>query len=194
MDKPKVDRRRVAILLSGRGSNMQALVAAAQSGSASFDIALIASDKPDAPGIGWAAAQGLPTFTHAASATAKAAHEQAVDDALRDAGAEFVALAGYMRILSGDFVARWAGRILNIHPSLLPKYKGLNTHARAIDAGDKVAGCSVHIVTEELDAGDVLGRAVVPILPGDSAETLGARVLAAEHRLYPRLLSEYVAR
>ncbi|MBA4047867.1 MAG: phosphoribosylglycinamide formyltransferase [Sphingomonas sp.] len=187
-------KRRLAILLSGRGSNMQALVAAAQAPSAAFEIALIASDKPDAPGIGWATEQGLPTFTHAGATTAKAEHEAAIDTALQAAGAEFVALAGYMRILSGDFVARWAGRILNIHPSLLPKYKGLNTHARAIDAGDKVAGCSVHIVTEALDAGEVLGRAVVPILPGDTAEALAARVLVAEHRLYPRLVSEYVTR
>lgn len=187
-------KRRVAILLSGRGSNMQVLVAAAQAPAAVFEIALIASDKPDAPGIAWAAGQGLPTFTHAATTASKAEHEAAIDAALRDADTEFVALAGYMRILSGDFVARWAGRIINIHPSLLPKYKGLNTHARAIDAGDKVAGCSVHIVTEALDAGEVLGRAVVPILPGDTAAALATRVLAAEHRLYPRLLSEYVGR
>lgn len=191
-------KRRVAILLSGRGSNMQALVAAAQADAAAFEIALIASDKPDAPGIAWAADQGLPTFTHAAArpatATSRAEHEAAIDAALRNAGTEFVALAGYMRILSGDFVARWAGQIVNIHPSLLPKYKGLNTHARAIDAGDKVAGCSVHVVTEALDAGEVIGRAVVPILPGDTAEALAMRVLVAEHRLYPRLLSEYVRR
>ncbi len=191
-------KRRVAILLSGRGSNMQALVAAAQADAAAFEIALIASDKPDAPGIAWAADHGLPTFTHAAAhpatAASKAEHEAAIDAALRNAGTEFVALAGYMRILSGDFVARWAGQIVNIHPSLLPKYKGLNTHARAIDAGDKVAGCSVHVVTEALDAGEVIGRAVVPILPGDTAEALAMRVLVAEHRLYPRLLSEYVRR
>ena len=124
----------------------------------------------------------------------KAAYEAEVDAALRDAGCEVIALAGYMRLLSDDFVARWRGRIVNIHPSLLPKYKGLDTHARAIAAGDAVAGCSVHIVTEELDAGELLGQAEVPVLPDDSAETLAARVLAAEHRLYPQVLKEFASR
>jgi phosphoribosylglycinamide formyltransferase-1 len=114
--------------------------------------------------------------------------------ALREAGAEINALAGYMRLLSDEFVAEWRGRIVNIHPSLLPKYKGLDTHARAIAAGDGEAGCSVHIVTEELDAGEVLGQARVPVLPDDDAETLAARVLVEEHRLYPRVLADFAAR
>ncbi|MBX9796752.1 phosphoribosylglycinamide formyltransferase [Sphingomonas sp.] len=187
-------RRKVAILLSGRGSNMQALVAAAREATCPYDVVLVASDKPGAPGIAWAAEQGLPTFAVSTKGRAKADYESEIDARLRDAGAEFVALAGYMRLLSDDFVARWRGRILNIHPSLLPKYKGLDTHARAIEAGDKTAGASVHVVTEDLDAGEVLAQAVVPILPGDTPATLGARVLAAEHRLYPRTLAQFVSR
>ena len=180
----------VAILLSGRGSNMVALVEQAQG----YTVALVASDKPDAPGIGWAQDHGIATFALAPKGIGKAAYEAALDEALRAAGVETIALAGYMRLLSDDFVARWRGRIVNIHPSLLPKYKGLDTHARAIAAGDEVAGCSVHIVTEELDGGAVLGQAEVPIEAGDTPDTLAARVLAAEHRLYPRMLAEFVAR
>lgn len=173
---------------------MQAIVGAAEAGHAPYEIALVASDKPDAAGIAWADERGIPTFTCARNDRTKAEHEAAIDTALRDAEIAFIALAGYMRVLSAEFVARWEGRILNIHPSLLPKYKGLDTHARAIEAGDKVAGCSVHIVTAELDAGEVLGRAVVPILAGDTPEMLAQRVLKAEHRLYPRLLAEFVSR
>jgi len=124
----------------------------------------------------------------------KLAYEAAISAALREAGAEIVALAGYMRLLSDEFVAEWRGRIVNIHPSLLPKYKGLDTHARAIAAGDEEAGCSVHIVTEELDAGEVLGQAEVPIQDGDTADLLERRVLAAEHQLYPSVLNEFVMR
>ena len=156
-----------------------------------YEVALVASDKPDAAGLAWAAARGLPTFALSPKGIGKPAYEAAIDLALREAGVEVIALAGYMRLLSDGFVADWRGRIINIHPSLLPKYKGLNTHARAIAAGDQVAGCSVHLVTEELDGGEVLGRAEVPILPGDTPDTLAQRVLEAEHRLYPRILSEF---
>jgi len=180
---------RIAVLISGRGSNMQALAAA--QGDA-YRIVLVASDRPDAAGLAWAREQGLPTFALSPKGIGKPAYEAEVDRALREAGAERIALAGYMRLLSDAFVARWRGRIINIHPSLLPKYKGLDTHARAIAAGDPVAGCSVHVVTEELDAGTVLGRAEVPIHPDDTADTLAARVLAAEHRLYPTVLKEFV--
>jgi phosphoribosylglycinamide formyltransferase 1 len=180
----------VAILLSGRGSNMQALVGQARG----YRVVLVASDKPEAPGLAWAAEHGLPTFALSPRGIGKPAFEAALDAALRDAGAEVIALAGYMRLLSDAFVAAWRGRIVNIHPSLLPKYKGLDTHARALAAGDAVAGCSVHLVTEELDAGEVLGRAEVPVLPGDTPDTLARRVLAAEHRLYPQILSEFVSR
>lgn len=179
---------RVGVLISGRGSNMMALA------EAGIDIALVASDKPDAPGIAWARERGLATFVLSPKGVGKPAYEAAIDAALRDAGVEVIALAGYMRLLSDDFVARWRGRIVNIHPSLLPKYKGLDTHARAIAAGDGVAGCSVHVVTEELDGGAVLGQAEVPILPGESADTLSTRVLAQEHVLYPRVLKEFVSR
>ena len=169
---------------------MMALVEQAQG----YTVALVASDKPDAPGLAWAADHGLATFALSPKGIGKAAYEAALDEALRQAGVETIALAGYMRLLSDAFVARWRGKIVNIHPSLLPKYKGLDTHRRAIEAGDAVAGCSVHLVTEELDGGAVLGQAEVPIGPTDTAETLAVRVLAEEHRLYPQVLAGFVAR
>lgn len=158
-----------------------------------YTVALVASDKPDAAGLAWARERGIATFALSPKGIGKAAYEAALDAALRGAGVGTIALAGYMRLLSDDFVARWRGRIVNIHPSLLPKYKGLDTHARAIAAGDAVAGCSVHVVTEELDGGAVLGQAAVPIAPGDTPDTLAARVLTAEHGLYPRVLAAFVA-
>ena len=181
---------RVAVLLSGRGSNMQALVEQARG----YTVALVASDKPDAAGLAWARERGLATWALSPKGIGKAAYEEQLDAALRDADVEVIALAGYMRLLSDAFVARWRERILNIHPSLLPQYKGLDTHVRAIGAGDAEAGCSVHLVTEELDGGAVLGQARVPVLPGDTAETLAARVLVEEHALYPRILAEFVTR
>jgi len=187
-------KAKVGILISGRGSNMIALAEAARDPACPFKITLVASDKPEAPGLAWARDHGLRTFAQSPKGLPKAEYEAAIDSALRAAGTEYVALAGYMRLLTDDFVARWRGRIVNIHPSLLPKYKGLDTHQRAIDAGDTIAGCSVHIVTEELDGGDVLGQAEVPILPGDTADTLATRVLAEEHRLYARALADFVAR
>jgi len=159
-----------------------------------YEVVVVASDKPEAPGLIWAREHGIPTFALSPKGIGKLAYEAAISAALREAGAEIVALAGYMRLLSDEFVAEWRGRIINIHPSLLPKYKGLDTHARAIAAGDEEAGCSVHIVTEELDAGDVLGQARVPILPDDDADTLAERVLAEEHRLYPQVLADFAAR
>ena len=182
--------KQVGILISGRGSNMMALVEQASG----YDVALVASDKPDAPGLDWARARGLPVWALSPRGIGKAAYEEQLDARLRAAGVEVIALAGYMRLVSDDFVARWRGRIVNIHPSLLPLYKGLDTHARAIAAGDAEAGCSVHVVTEELDGGAVLGQARVPILPGDTADTLAARVLVEEHRLYPRVLAEFALR
>lgn len=181
---------RVGVLISGRGSNMMALVAQASG----YEIVLVASDTPGAAGLEWARGAGLPTFVRSPKGIGKAVYEAELDAALRAAGVEVIALAGYMRLLSPAFVERWAGRIVNIHPSLLPAYKGLDTHARAIAAGDVVAGCSVHLVTAEIDAGEVLGRAEVPVLAGDTAEILAERVLAAEHVLYPRILAEFVAR
>ncbi len=173
---------------------MAALVEAAARPDCSYEVALVASDRPEAAGLAWAHERGIATFALSPRCIGKAAYEAEIDAALRDAGVRTIALAGYMRLLSDRFVADWRDRIVNIHPSLLPLYKGLDTHERAIAAGDAVAGCSVHVVTEELDAGEVLGQAQVPIVPGDTAETLAARVLVEEHRLYPRVLAEYVTR
>lgn len=187
-------RAKVGILISGRGSNMMALVEATRDPACPYDVALVASDKTDAPGLTFATERGIPTFALSPKGVGKPVYEAEIDRALRKASVEVIALAGYMRLLSDDFVAKWRGRIVNIHPSLLPNYKGLDTHARAIEAGDAEAGCSVHVVTEELDAGEVLGQARVPILPGDTPECLAARVLVEEHRLYPKTLAEFVQR
>jgi phosphoribosylglycinamide formyltransferase 1 len=187
-------KRKLGILISGRGSNMQALVEGSRLPDAPYEVALVASDKPDAAGLVWATERGIPTFAQSPKGMVKADYEAATDSALRSAGVEAIALAGYMRLLSDDFVARWRGRIVNIHPSLLPLYKGLDTHQRAIDAGDSHGGCSVHIVTEELDGGEVLGQARVPILPGDTPDALAERVLAEEHKLYPRIVAEWLSR
>ena len=184
------DPRRVAVLISGRGSNMRALVEKASG----YEIALVASNKPAAPGLEWARGRGIPTWALDSRGIDKIAWEAALGEPLRASGVGTIALAGFMRILSPEFTARWSGRIVNIHPSLLPKYRGLDTHKRAIEAGDAVSGCTVHLVTEELDSGDVLAQAEVPILPGDTVETLDARVLAAEHELYPSALAEFVSR
>ncbi len=182
--------KRVAILISGRGSNMRALVERARD----YEVVLIASNKPHAEGLDWARAQGLPTWAWDSKGVERERFDRALSAALDDHGAGTIALAGFMRILSPWFVEEWRGRILNIHPSLLPKYRGLDTHARAIEAGDRVHGCSVHVVTEELDAGEVLGQAEVPIEQSDTPQSLEQRVLAAEHELYPRVLSEFVWR
>lgn len=187
-------KRKLGILISGRGSNMAALVEASFAADCPYEVALVASDKPEAAGLAWARERGVPVFAHSPRGIPKPEYEAAIDAALREAGAEAIALAGYMRLLSDDFVARWRGRIVNIHPSLLPLYKGLDTHARAIEAGDSHGGASVHIVTEELDGGEVLGQARVAILPGDTPETLAQRVLVEEHRLYPRVVAEWLTR
>jgi phosphoribosylglycinamide formyltransferase-1 len=184
------DPRRVAILISGRGSNMKALVEQALGNG----VVLVASNKPLAPGLEWARNAGLPTWAWDSKGVDKEEFDRVLSGALEDHRIGTIALAGFMRILSPWFVEKWRGRVVNIHPSLLPKYQGLDTHARALAAGDTVSGCSVHLVTEELDAGEVLGSAEVPIDDGDTPETLEQRVLAAEHRLYPKVLSEFVNR
>ena len=171
------DPKRVAILISGRGSNMRALVEKARK----YRVVLVASNKPHAEGLDWARLQGLPTWAWDSKDVAKAEFDRTLSDALDDHQVGTIALAGFMRILSPEFVGKWSGRIVNIHPSLLPKYRGLDTHHRALEAGDKVSGCSVHLVTEELDAGEVLGQAEVPIEPGDTPASLEQRILAAEH-------------
>lgn len=187
-------KARVAVLISGAGTNMAALLYAAKQSGAAYEIVLVASNNPGAAGLNLAAAEGIPTFVHSHTGLTRDQHDAIMCDAITTARADTVALAGYMRILSGGFVAQWEGRMLNIHPSLLPKYKGLHTHQRAIDAGDDWAGCSVHLVTAELDDGPVLGQTAVAILPGDTADTLAERVKIAEHQLYPRTLGDYVSR
>ncbi|MEO7602305.1 MAG: phosphoribosylglycinamide formyltransferase [Sphingomicrobium sp.] len=183
------DSRRVAILISGRGSNMRALVE--QAGG--YEVVLVASNHPHAPGADWARERGLPTWTCDSKGLERTHFDRLLVDALDDHRVGTVALAGYMRILTPAFIHRFEGRIVNIHPSLLPKYRGLDTHRRALDAGETVSGCSVHLVTEEIDSGAILGQAEVPIEPGDTAQSLSERVLVAEHILYPQIVREFVA-
>ena len=187
-------KAKVGVLISGRGSNMAALLYAAKAETCPFEIVLVAANDPDAPGLTLAAAEGIATFAHSHKGLKRAEFDRIIDAQLRAAGAQYVALAGYMRLLSPEFVSGWDQRMLNIHPSLLPKYKGLDTHQRAIDAGDAHAGCSVHIVTAELDDGPVIGQTQVAILPGDTADSLAARILIAEHQLYSRSLADFVTR
>jgi phosphoribosylglycinamide formyltransferase-1 len=185
---------RVAVLISGSGTNMAALLYASRLKDSAFEIVLVASNDPEAAGLKLAQTEGVPTFALDHRGLGRAAHDAAMDEALRASGAQYIALAGYMRVLGSAFVDRWSGRILNIHPSLLPKYRGLHTHRSALAAGDTATGCTVHLVTDELDAGEVLGQARVAIMPGDDEAALAARVLIAEHQLYARVLSEYVSR
>lgn len=187
-------KARVAALISGTGTTMSSLLYASRLPDCPYELVAVGSNAPDAPGLKLAAAEGIATFAHEHRGMTREDHEALIDRELRDSGAEFVALAGYMRILTPAFVERWAGRMLNTHPSLLPKYPGLHTHERAIEAGDSHGGCSVHVVTAELDAGPLLGQVPVAILPGDDGDTLARRVLMAEYQLYPRMLADYVAR
>lgn len=184
--------KRVAILISGGGSNMVKLVKS-MTGDHPARAVLVGSNDPAAAGLGRAAALGVPTFAidHRAHPGDRAAFEAALLEPLLAARPDILCLAGFMRILTPDFVQRFQGRMLNIHPSLLPKYPGLHTHQRAIAAGDTEAGASVHLVTPELDAGPILGQARVPVLPGDTSDTLAARVLIQEHRLYPEVLRRF---
>ena len=186
-------RKRVAVLISGAGSNMAALIDAVGQADAPFEVVLVLSNKPGAGGLAVAEAKGVATAVveHATFGKDRTAHEHAVQTVLEAHGVEVVALAGYMRLLTPFLVGRWAGRMLNIHPSLLPKYPGLDTHARAIAAGDTEAGCTVHLVTEGVDDGPVLGQAVVPVLDDDTPASLAQRVLASEHRLYPQALADF---
>jgi len=189
------ERSRVAILISGRGSNMAALIYASRASDCSYEVVLVSGDRPDAPGLDLAEAEGVRVARlPRPSAADKAQFFRALNQALEDAEVDLIALAGFMRIIPTDFVERWSGRILNIHPSLLPKYKGLGTHEAALAARDKSTGATVHLVTNELDSGEVLGQVAVAVVPGDTPETLAERVLIAEHQLYPRILAEYAAR
>jgi formyltetrahydrofolate-dependent phosphoribosylglycinamide formyltransferase len=188
-----MNRIKVGVLISGRGSNLAALAAAARAEDYPATIVLVLSNNPDAGGLAFARGEGIAARAIDAKPYGKdrQAHERALDAALRDAGAEVVALAGYMRIFTPWFIAAWAGRMINIHPSLLPAFPGLHTHERALEAGVAEAGCTVHLVTEAVDGGPILGQARVPVLAGDDPETLAARVLAAEHRLYPGCLAQF---
>ncbi|KMO10655.1 phosphoribosylglycinamide formyltransferase [Methylobacterium indicum] len=183
-------RAKIAILISGRGSNMVSLLEAAQSPDYPAEIVLVASNRPDAPGLARAAEAGLATeaVDHRAFSD-RAAFERALDAALRRHGVEFLVLAGFMRVLTPWFVEAWAGRMLNIHPSLLPLFRGTHTHAQALAAGVRVHGCTVHFVVPELDAGPIVAQAAVPVLPDDDEHALSARVLVQEHRLYPAALA-----
>lgn len=182
-------RTPVGVLISGRGSNMQALLNAAD---APYEIKLVIANNPDAGGIESARAAGIEAFAidHRPYKKDREAFERVLDQALRARGIELVALAGFMRVLTPFFVRAWEGRLVNIHPSLLPLYPGLHTHQRAIEAGDAEAGCTVHLVTEGVDEGPILGQARVPILPGDTPDALAARVLIEEHKLYPKCLAD----
>jgi phosphoribosylglycinamide formyltransferase 1 len=185
-------KKRVAVLISGTGSNMKALVAASRQPGGPFEVCCVVSNKPDAGGITWAREQGIATqvISHTDFAT-REAFDAALNDYLQSQRLDLIACAGFMRIMTPVLITSWQGRMLNIHPSLLPLYKGLHTHDRAIAAGDKEAGCSVHLVTLELDGGPILGQTRVPILPGDTAQTLAARVLVEEHKLYPDTLAAF---
>ncbi|OCC22545.1 phosphoribosylglycinamide formyltransferase [Croceicoccus estronivorus] len=185
-------KAKVAVLISGSGTNMAALLYASRQPGSPYEIVLVASNDPTAGGLKLAEAEGVTTFALSHKGMARAAHDAAMDEAIRSSGAEYVALAGYMRILTPEFVAGWSGRMLNIHPSLLPKYRGLHTHERALEAGDSHGGCTVHLVTADLDDGPILGQSKVAILPDDTADSLAGRVLIAEHQLYSRCLAALV--
>ena len=185
-------KKRVGVLISGTGSNMKALVAASRQDDCTFEIACVVSNKPDAGGVAWARDHGLPAqvISHKDYAT-REAFDTAVDVYLQNKRLDVIACAGFMRIMTPVLITPWSGRMLNIHPSLLPLYKGLHTHQRAIEAGDKEAGCTVHVVTTELDDGPILAQARVPVLAGDTPETLAVRVLVEEHRIYPVALMAF---
>jgi phosphoribosylglycinamide formyltransferase 1 len=189
-----MSRKRVVIFISGSGSNMEALIRAAQAPDFPAEIVSVFSDKSDAGGLAKAQAAGIATqvFTRKDYAS-KDAHEDAILEALALLNPDIICLAGYMRLLSAEFIAPYEGRILNIHPSLLPLFAGLHTHQRALDAGMKLAGCTVHLVTEGMDEGPILAQAAVPIVEGDTESSLAARVLKAEHKIYALALSKFAS-
>lgn len=187
------DRSRVVIFISGGGSNMVALARAAMAEDFPAEVVGVISDKADAGGLAKAQAMGIPTFAfHRRDYPNKDAHEAAILACLAMLRPDVICLAGYMRLLSADFIRHYEGRILNIHPSLLPLFPGLHTHQRAIDSGMAEAGCTVHVVTEGMDEGPVLAQQAVPVLDGDTADALAARVLVEEHRLYPETLRNFI--
>ncbi len=179
----------VAVLISGRGSNMMSIVEGAGASDYPARVVAVISNRPDAAGITWADERAIATAVvdHTDFST-REAFEAELHKVLVSSGAELVVCAGFMRIMTESFVRQWEGRMLNIHPSLLPSFKGLHTHAKAIEAGVRIAGCSVHYVTADLDGGPIIAQAAVPVLPDDTADSLAARILRAEHRLYPAAL------
>lgn len=185
-----VQKTRVAILISGRGSNMQTLVEAAKAPDYPAEIALVVSNRPEAAGLAWAKAHGIPAVALDHKLYEDRGHfDGQLQSILELSKIELVALAGFMRLMTTPFVERWRDRMINIHPSLLPSFKGLDTHARALAAGVTIAGCTVHFVRPEMDEGPIIGQVAVPVLPEDTTDMLASRVLAAEHRLYPRALA-----
>ena len=189
-----MSKARVAVLISGRGSNMAALIEAAKDPAYPAEIVLVLSNIADAGGLDIAQAAGIETavIAHAPFGKDREAHERMIDARLRQSGVQIVALAGYMRVLTPYLVETWAGRMINIHPSLLPAFPGLHTHQRALEAGLAKHGCTVHLVTTGVDEGPILGQAEVDVLPDDDEDRLGARVLEQEHKLYARCLAELV--
>jgi len=179
---------KLGVLISGRGSNLQAIAAAAARGELGSEIALVLSNRPHAPGLTWAREQGLAACALPSAGRDREEYDREVVAKLREAGVELVCLAGYMRLLSGYFVAAFPHRILNIHPSLLPAFPGLDAQQQAIDYGVKFSGCTVHFVDDTLDGGPILLQAVVPVLPTDDAAALATRILVEEHRLYPEAI------
>lgn len=179
-------RAKLAVLISGRGTNLQSLIEAAKDPDYPAEISLVISNRPDAKGLEKAKAENIPQYIidHKDFQT-REDFDAALDDCLRLSKADYVCLAGFMRILTADFVNNWRGKLINIHPSLLPAFKGLNVHERMIDAGVKLAGCTVHFVSAEMDSGPIIGQAAVSVMPDDTAETLAARILEQEHKLYP---------
>ena len=184
-------KKRVAILISGRGSNMMALVEAAVAPDFPAEIALVLSNRPDAAGLDWAASRGIPVAAvdHKTFGKDREAFERAMQAMLEENDIDLVCLAGFMRVLTPWFVAQWQGRMLNIHPALLPSYRGLHTHERALEDGVKIHGCTVHFVVPEMDAGPIILQAAVPVEDSDDADALAARVLTQEHRIYPQALA-----
>ena len=188
------EKARVGVLISGRGSNMAALLYASRIDPACpYEIVVVGSNDPEAAGLKLAAAEGIPTFAHSHRGLQRAEFDAIMTAELEKAGVTHIALAGYMRLLSAEFVAHWQGRCLNIHPSLLPKHKGLHTHAAVLAAGEDETGCTIHVVTPELDDGPILGQARIKVLAGDTPESLAVRVQYAEHQLYPRVLADFVS-
>lgn len=191
-----MEKRRVGILISGRGSNMAALVEATRTPGYPAEVVLVLSNRPDAKGLMLASEAGIDTTVvdHKVFGANRRGFESVIDVKLRQEGVELVCLAGFMRVLTPWFIERWAGRLINIHPSLLPAFPGLDTHRRALAAGETRHGCTVHHVVSEVDAGPVIMQAEVPVLPGDTADSLAARVLEEEHKLYPAALRRVIER